>query len=594
MATKRTARKATPASKRKSKPAAPPRPFPIVGVGASAGGIEALVEVLQNLGDKPGVGVVVIQHQLAKHDSGLPAIFSRATRMPVEVAENNVIVRPNAIYVAPGDCDVTIDRGVLQVRRRDGHGTMAIDVFLRSLAVDQGARAIGVILSGSASDGAMGSRAIKAEGGITFAQDASAKFDSMPRAAITAGAVDFVLPPEKIAKELVRLAGSAYIAEPEATSPKIPEPEMAKLFNLLRSSHDVDFSNYKPATIERRVRRRMMLHKVDSVREYLNVIRRTPAELDQLYTDILIRVTSFFRDADVFDALKETIIPRIVAEHERYGTPLRIWVPGCATGEEVYSLAIAVLECINNGAVPVQIFGTDISDSAIERARVGVYPESIANEVSQERLRRYFVRVDNGYRVSKAVREACIFARQNLPNDPPFSKLDLISCRNVMIYLGPVLQRKTMSIFHYALRPNGYLLLGSSETIGTFDDLYATVDRKRKIYQKKTVARRPVLDFTPHLPRDKEEMPIKAEEEIAAPANVFREADRVLLARFSPAGVLINDNMEILQFRGRTSAFLEPAPGAASAAAIESDSIRRWPPDQRSEHDAATRTHRPS
>jgi two-component system CheB/CheR fusion protein len=338
---------------------------------------------------------------------------------------------------------------------------------------------------------------------------------------------------------------------------------MAQVFSLLQAAHDIDFTNYKPSTVERRIRRRMALHKVEDLRDYAKVLREDPAEVEQLHGEILIRVTGFFRDPAVFDALRTDIFPSLIGGGAE--TPVRIWVPGCASGEEVYSLAILFMEVASDRGVhcPVQIFGTDVSDAAVDRARAGIYPESIAADVSAERLRRYFTKTDTGYRVAKAVRDCCVFARQNVTKDPPYSRLDMISCRNVMIYLGAPLQRKVMSIFHYALRPDGYLLLGSSETIGTFSDLFAVVDRKHKIYRKRAGTRRQSLELEPAAPRERVER-VPMEEESAGPANVFREADRVMLSRFSPPGVLINDQMEILQFRGRTSAFLEPPAGAAS------------------------------
>ncbi|HXH40018.1 MAG TPA: CheR family methyltransferase, partial [Thermoanaerobaculia bacterium] len=431
---------------------------------------------------------------------------------------------------------------------------------------DLGSRAIGVILSGTASDGTLGTKAIKVEGGITFAQNETARFDGMPRNAIAAGAIDFVLPPVEIAAEIVRIARTSYVAG-AGDDDHFSERDLAKVFTLLRSAHDVDFAHYKPPTIERRIRRRMALHKAETLGAYLEILREQPKEIEQLYGDILIRVTSFFRDPEVFTALQHEILPKLIEEHGN--NPVRIWVPGCATGEEVYSMAIVFHEALSalQRDCPVQVFGTDISNMAIDRARGGMYTESIAAEVSAERLRRYFTIVDGGYRVSKAIRDSCIFARQNLTKDPPFSKVDLISCRNVLIYLDAVLQRRVMSIFNYALQPSGYLLLGNSETIGGYADLFSIADRRHKIYQRKGAAGRLPIDLTRSVVAEhssEDERLRGVNDEAAATPSVFREADRVLLARFSPSGVVIDDNMEILQFRGRTNAFLEPAPGAAS------------------------------
>jgi two-component system CheB/CheR fusion protein len=539
--------------------------FPIVAVGASAGGIEAVSALLSHLPEDPGFAVVVIQHQEAKRSSGIPQVLGRATSLPVAAAQDDEEVRVNHVYVSPPYADLMISNGVLRLGARETRASLPIDLFFESLAEDQGTRAIGVILSGAASDGSRGTKAIKAEGGITFAQDESARFDSMPLAAIAVGSIDFVLPPDRIAKELLRIAHHSYITGADHASGRVSAAELTKVFALLQASHNVDFTHYKPATLERRVRRRMLLHHVDTVEQYLDYISRNPHELDLLYSDILIRVTGFFRDPEVFEALKKHVIPELT-RNRGDDTPLRIWVPGCATGEEVYSLAISFLEAAQDGyACPMQIFGTDISDVAIDRARNGIYPESSFADVSPERLRRFFVRTDGGVRVTKSVRDCCVFARQDLTKDPPFSKLDLISCRNVLIYLGAVLQRRVMPIFHYALRPEGVLLLGSSEAVTSYNDLFAIVDRKHKIYRKRSVVNhRMAVEFVPLPPREQRAPAELQDVGAVTAANVGREADRVLLSRFCPSGVIINENLEILQFRGRTSPYLEPAPGAAS------------------------------
>jgi len=512
------------------------------------------------------LAVVYLQHSDVSHISELPQILSRVTKMPVQLAADAMVIAPNNVYVAPPDGLVTFAGGVLRVEPRGDRAVMPIDALFRSLATDQASRVIGVILSGTASDGTLGSKAIKAEGGITFAQDDSARFDGMPRSAIAAGAIDFILPPAEIAAEIVRIAHHSYVAH-DGEGNRFSEQDLSRVFALLRMAHDVDFTHYKMPTIERRIRRRMALYKVETLHDYVEVLRKDPNEIENLYGDILIRVTSFFRDPEVFTALQTELLPDLV--RNRGDKPVRIWVPGCATGEEVYSLAIVFHEALAafNMECPVQVFGTDISDASIERARSGLYTDSVAAEVSQERLRRFFTKVDAGYRVAKSIRDSCIFARQNLSKDPPFSKVDLISCRNVLIYLGAALQRRVMAIFHYALQPNGYLLLGSSETIGNHADLFTVADRRNKIYQKKGAVGRLPIDLTrasTSLTTGHEERFRVIEEDAAAVPSVFREADRVLLSRFAPAGVVIDDNMEILQFRGRTSAFLEPAPGTAS------------------------------
>jgi two-component system CheB/CheR fusion protein len=524
------------------------------------------MDFLRNVPADSGLAIFYLQHSDVSHVSELPQLLGRVTKMPVRLAMDTAVIEPNVVYVAPPDGAVTFADGVMRVEPRGDRAILPIDAMLRSLAADVGNRAISVILSGTASDGTLGSKAIKAEGGITFAQDETARFDGMPRSAIAAGAIDFVLPPNEIAAEIVRIARHPYVASDD-DGKHFSEEDLGKIFTLLRTSHDVDFTHYKPATIERRIRRRMALHKVETLGDYIGILRNKQEEIEKLYNDILIRVTSFFRDPEVFAALQNEILPALM--RNRGGKPLRIWVPGCATGEEVYSVAIVFHEALAALSIecPVQVFGTDVSDASIDRARGGMYTESISAEVSPERLRRFFTRVDGGYRVAKSIRDCCIFARQNLTKDPPFSKVDLISCRNVLIYLGAVLQRRVMSIFHYSLHPEGYMVLGNSETIGNYADLFTIVDRRNKIYQRKGALgqlpsglTRPALPLSSH----HVERIRLLDDESVAPPNLFREADRVLLSRFSPAGVVIDEEMEILQFRGRTSAYLEPAPGTAS------------------------------
>ncbi|PYQ29121.1 MAG: chemotaxis protein CheR [Acidobacteria bacterium] len=565
MASKKTARtrKSHTKPKAEGKPAKPatrvPPPFPTVAVGASAGGLQAFAELIRHLPAKPGFAMLFVLHTKT-HESQLVEVLVRSTKMPVVFAANGTTIERDHIYVSQPGTEVAVREGKLRVEKKNV--PLPIDLLFSTLAEDQRGQAIAVVLSGSASDGALGTKAVKAEGGITFAQDDSAQFGSMPGAAIAAGAVDFVMSPRDIARELVRIARHAYILDP--SSGRLDDEQLAEIYGILKVAHDVDFTHYKPSTIERRIRRRMALHRIDELNDYLRLLRDDAAEVERLYGDLLIRVTAFFRDPEVFQALRDNILPRLMQDRVD-DSPIRVWVPGCATGEEVYSLAISLLELVHDRSwtCPIQIFGTDISDAAIDAARAGFYPENISADVSADRLRRFFVRSEGGFRVSKSVRDCCVFARQNLTKDPPFSHLDLISCRNVMIYLGSALQRKVTVIFHYALRPKGYLLLGSSETIGNFADLFSIADRKHKIYQKKSGLARMPVEFDAAPPRMREEN-VRTVEESSHPGNVFREADRLLLSRFSPPGVLVSDAMEILQFRGRTSSFLEPAPGTAS------------------------------
>lgn len=524
------------------------------------------MELLRHTPAHAGLAIVYLQHSDASHVSELPQILSRVTPMPVRLALDATEIEPDVVYIAPPDGIVTFSEGVLRVEPRGDRAVMPIDALLRSLAADQGSSAISVIISGTGSDGTLGSQAIKAEGGITFAQDDSARFDGMPTSAVATGSIDFVLPPAEIAGEIVRIARDSYVAG-DGDGEHFDANELARVFELLRAGHEVDFTHYKPPTIERRIRRRMALHKVENLHEYVELLRKSPHEVQELYKDILIRVTSFFRDPEAFAALQNEVFPKLV--HRRGATALRVWVPGCATGEEVYSIAIAFYEMMSaqNIECLLQVFGTDISDASIERGRRGLYPDNIVADVSAERLRRFFTKVEGGYRVAKSIRDCCIFARQNLTKDPPFSRVDLISCRNVLIYLGANLQRRIISVFHYALQPDGYLMLGSSETIGSQGDRFTIKDRRNKIYERKGAPGRLPIDQTRFEVLNnagRRERLRGIDEEAAAIPNVFREADRVLLARFSPAGVVIDENMEILQFRGRTSAFLEPAPGTAS------------------------------
>ena len=413
---------------------------------------------------------------------------------------------------------------------------------------------------------------VKAAGGITFAQDEkSAKYPGMPRSAVMAGHVDFVLPPGGIANELTRLGQHPYLAPSppqKADISRASADQMDTLLTMLREATSVDFTHYKPTTLQRRIQRRMILHKVETLKEYVRYVRNTPGEIEELYQDILIHVTGFFRDPGVFEALRNHIFPSLF--HDKRKDTIRIWVPGCSTGEEVYSLAMTLVEYlwsenqkINRigGSVPFQIFATDISDAALERARNGLYAEASVTGISPERLRRFFVVLDGGYQINKSLREMCIFARQNVAKDPPFSNLDLISCRNLLIYLGPLLQKRVIPTLHYALKPNGYLMLGTAENLGAYGEYFATVDKKYKIFQKKggsthLLTNMGAFDYTlPRLPDSR----IPHERQVVS--SIEKEADRLLFSRFVPAAIVVNEDMEILQFRGKTGMYLEPAEG---------------------------------
>jgi two-component system CheB/CheR fusion protein len=550
-------------------------PFTIVGVGASAGGLEAMTELLKHLGVNPGIALVVTQHLDPSHESALPALLGRVTSMAVCEAKNNTSIEPNRVYIIPPNKVMRIAKRRLNVapRRTEKEVRMPIDHLLESLAEDGADRAIGVILSGNGSDGTRGLLAIKAAGGITFAQDEkSSKYTAMPASAISAGCVDFVLPPAQIARELVGLsgrpAGSPIPILPSTSKAKGEERAFEEVLVLLRQRTGVDFAHYKRPTLERRIHRRMGLQKYETLRNYADHLRNHTPELQELFNDILIHVTGFFRDPSVFSFLKKRVFPRIIRGRGP-DDPIRLWVPGCSSGEEVYSIAIALMEFLaeHKAHYTIQIFGTDINMAALDRARMGFYPAGIAADVSVERLRRFFTKLDNGYRIQKSIREMCVFARQNVAVDPPFSNLDLISCRNLLIYLGQPLQRKVFPVFHYALRPTGYLILGASETTGSFGDLFILADKKNKIYNKKPTVTRPAVTFGHPVPESKVEEPLAPAPSLQVGPSIpeiQKQADRLVLTHFSPSGVVINRQMEVLQFRGRTGPYLEHSHGEAN------------------------------
>jgi two-component system CheB/CheR fusion protein len=550
--------------------------FPIVGIGASAGGLEAFSELLAHLSLDAAMAFVLVQHLDPKYPSILSEILSRTTPLPVVEVQHGVRVEPGHVYVMPPNTSMTIVKGVLNLApRSDDRGPhMPIDRFLRSLAEDSKNRAIGVILSGSASDGALGLKAIKAEGGITFAEaPQSAKFDGMPRSAMASGAVDFVLTPKAIAQELIRIGRHPYLGETSVAPPSEPladGPEaLAQIFRMMREKSGLDFTLYRQTTIRRRFARRMLIHGVGTLEAYRRYLEEHPSQVQALYNDLLVNVTRFFRDADAFRILQQSVFPNIIKQRPA-NAPIRIWAPGCATGEEAYSLAIELLECLGDEAVtvPIQLFGTDVSETSIAKARAGVYPENIELDVPAARLRRFFVKLDSQYQVRKAVRELCVFAKHNLATDPPFSKMDLIVCRNVLIYLEAELQRRMSSIFHYALKTPGFLMLGVSETPGPLSELFSVVDKKYKVYAKRPTARRFDLGLG-SLDRGTAKSGMSraarsADEAGRSRSDLLQEVDRLLLSKYAPAGVLVNEAAEILQFRGHTSPYLEPAPGQAS------------------------------
>jgi two-component system CheB/CheR fusion protein len=550
---------------------APERPpFPIVGIGASAGGVEAVSRLLRAIPTDTGMAFVLVHHLDPTQPSQLPDILRRTTRMPVVSIRTGLAVEPNHVYVIPPNAEVTIAGGVFEVTPREaGERHRSIDHLFRSLAQDQESHAIGVVLSGTGSDGMLGLKAIKAEGGITFVQDEeSALHRGMPHSALAFA--DFVLPPEGIARELVRLSQHPYVNHRAAlTGPTEDSADIGTVLRILRGSTGVDFTQYKPGTVRRRIARRMLLAKVDDLAAYIRYLRQTPSEVQALHDDILIQVTGFFRDPESYDALEQVVFPSLVKERGP-GDPIRVWVPGCATGEEAYSLAIRLQEYLDARkiGVPIQMFATDLSAAAVARARSATYPASIEHEVSPDRLRRYFVKIDGRYQVSKSLREAIVFAQHDLTRDPPFSRLDLISCCNVLIYLSAALQERVVPLFHYALKPDGFLKLGRSESVGRFTNLFSLVDKKHKIYARRTTPAAhagfglTAADRPGTMPPA---VAVPAEEANAwSRSAVEREADRLVLGRYAPAGMVVNSDLEIVQFRGKTGPYLEAAPGTAS------------------------------
>ncbi|MBD1826745.1 ATP-binding protein [Microcoleus vaginatus GB1-A2] len=548
-------------------------PFPVVGIAASAGGLEAFLQLLSDLPADTGMAFVLIQHLAPDRKSLLSEIISRNTQMPVCDAEDGMAVEPNHVYVIAPNTKLLLLAGLLRLlpREKINGKYMPADAFFESLAVDRGNKAIGVVLSGADGDGALGLITIKAAGGLTFAQcEGTAKFESMPSSAAATGNVDFILPPEVIAQELANLSQHSFLAGPFpatiAEEPPEPGSALATIFGLLKLSAGVDFTQYKAATLNRRMQRRMVLYKMERLEDYAQFLVDNPAEVKALYEEILIHVTSFFRDLEAFQRLKDHVFPAIT-QNKSAEVPVRIWVAGCSTGEEVYSIAICLLEFLADRLPPppIQIFATDISEAAIAKARSGFYLENQMLGVSEERRQRFFVSAEGGgYRICKEVRELCVFARQNLGIDPPFSNLDLISCRNVMIYLAERLQKRVLSVFHYSLNRTGFLMLGTSESTGKSSDLFTLVDAPCKIYAKNLTANAPRLPFaTTFFPLARAEtQPMNVN--ISNNFDLQRVTDQLILKRYNPVGAVVNEQMEVVQLRGDTNRYLRLPSGTPS------------------------------
>ena len=552
----------------------PAKNFPIVGIGASAGGLDALTELLRELPAHTGMAFVIVQHMDPKHESALDSILARSTNMPVAQVKDGVEVEPDHVYIIPPNEQMRIERGHLRLERRPETTALflPIDRFFDSLATDQRGLAIGVVLSGVGSDGTAGLCAIKAEGGVTFAQDEkSARFAGMPMSAAASGAVDFVMPVPGIAQEISH-AGANPLARQVAQTSEQPLPgesengDFARILRILRATSGVEFSLYKPSTVRRRIARRMVMRRAQNLGEYLQYLNDNPPEAKALFEDILIHVTGFFREPEVFAALQESVFPTIV-QSANAGDPIRFWVPGCSSGEEAYSLAIALVEFLGERApeTRIQIFGTDVSTQNIERARAGIYSDANVSEISQPRLRRFFAKIERGYQVTKSIRDMCIFARHDLARDPPFSRLDLVSCRNVLIYLGPVLQKRVMNVFHYALKPSGHLVLGKSETINNYAGLFTLEDTRHKIYARNDTFPTYTLPEVLAAQQHERSHPLNLGPGVINPTfDLRREAERILLDRFTPPGFLVDSNLQILHFQGDVGPFLKPSTGEPS------------------------------
>lgn len=538
----------------------------VVGIGASAGGLEAFSELLKNLPVQTGMAFILIQHLDPHHASQLVQILSRETALPIKEVTDGELLQPNQIYIMPPNREMTLEKGALRLwARSETRGRhMPIDRFFASVAEELGSLAIGVVLSGTASDGTRGLTAIKEKGGITIAQDErSARYSSMPSSAISSGNVDLVLTPRGIAQELARVADHPYVKE--QAEPRPTKDGKEKILALLLDATGVDFTQYRHTTLFRRIQRRMVLNRTEAFDAYVDLLQEKPDEVEALYQDVLIHVTSFFREPETFKTLREKVFPQLMRDRHR-DDPIRIWLPGSSTGEEVYSVAISLFEFLENSAVKptIQIFGTDVSQRVVEKARSGFFGESIESEVSPERLRSFFTKIDRGYQINKSIREMCVFARQDVTKDPPFSKMDLICCRNVMIYFEPELQRRLIPLFHYALKPEGFLLLGSAENIGGFSNLFDIVAQKSKLFRKRYGDRRsPLIGGFPAVPTVPSTGSPRASAQESA-RDITRKADKALMDRYCPAALVVDQYQEILQFRGAVTPYLQPASGQAS------------------------------
>ena len=595
-------KKATPAAIDAVAPSAP-APFPVVGIGASAGGLAAFEAFFSAMPADSGVAFILVQHLAPDHKSMLVELIARHTRMQVFEVEDGMVVQPNCIYVIAPNFDMAFINGALQLLPPGaprGH-RCPVDFFFRSLAQDHHARAIGIVLSGTGSDGAQGIRAIKGEGGMAMAQNSeSTQYDGMPRSAVATGLVDFVLAPAEMPAQLMAYINHAFTDHTSAALSQSMAPvlrvddTLKKIFVLLRAQTGHDFSGYKVNTIHRRVERRMAVNQIVQKDDYILYLRKNPAEVDALFRDLLIGVTSFFRDPDAFRALEDEAIVRLLS-NKAASAPIRVWVPGCSTGEEAYSIAILLQERMDalKTSFKLTVFATDLDSAAIEHARAGVYPASIADDISPERLARYFSEEPGGgfFRIKKLIRDILVFSEQSVIKDPPFSRLDLISCRNLLIYMGPELHKKLMPLFHYSLNQAGFLFLGTSESVGEFVELFATLNRTQKLFQRKDDGSTQRLSLTRFLPKvtGKNAAPRRAGRAGTDAATQFRDlTEQTLLQHYTPVGALVNERGDIFHIHGRTGMYLEPAPGEAELNILKMARQGLRPALNRALHKAAT------
>lgn len=549
----------------------PSKDFIIVGIGASAGGFEAFQTFLKNLPAKTGMTFVFVPHLDPNHESLMPELLARLTEMPVQQVKNSTEVQPNHVYIIPPNKTLTIEKGMfkLQPPTKTRGLRLPIDKFFQSLAEDQRENAVGVILSGSGSDGTIGIKAIKENGGIIFAQEIeTSKYDSMPRSAIITGQVDFICPVEDIPAQLKKfLEHRQYLQTNYQTIDvkKTTENYLDEICSILRRRTGHDFANYKINTLIRRIHRRIQVVQAKSVAEYVKIMRSEPQETDSLFKDLLIGVTHFFRDHEAFEALKDQVIPKII-DNKKEDDVIRVWVPGCATGEEAYSIAILLCEEMENRdlRIPIQIFATDIDEESLDRARRAQYPSSIVEQLPEKYQQKYFTQTGTFYKVSKNLREMCLFSPHNLIRHPPFSRLDLVSCRNLLIYLDADLQRRILPIFHYALRPNGYLFLGTSESVAGYSDLFTTLDKRNRIFRAKDTILETQIDFPliePNKISGRRLTRIDSNQIQSREKQIGSMIESILLESYSPDCVIVNEQSEIVYFFGRTGKYLEPATG---------------------------------